>query len=31
VNGIAKAYAMTGCRIGYGAGPARLIKAMIKL
>ncbi|HEV7392310.1 MAG TPA: aminotransferase class I/II-fold pyridoxal phosphate-dependent enzyme [Burkholderiales bacterium] len=31
VNGVSKAYAMTGWRIGYGAGPAPLIKAMIKL
>ena len=31
VNGVSKAYAMTGWRIGYGAGPAELIKAMIKL
>ena len=29
VNGVAKAYAMTGWRIGYAAGPAPLIKAMI--
>ena len=28
VNGVAKAYAMTGWRIGYAAGPAALIKAM---
>ncbi|WP_421702978.1 pyridoxal phosphate-dependent aminotransferase [Aliiroseovarius sp.] len=28
VNGVAKAYAMTGWRIGYGAGPAELIKGM---
>jgi len=28
VNGLSKAYAMTGWRIGYGAGPASLIKAM---
>lgn len=28
VNGVSKAYAMTGWRIGYGAGPAPLIKAM---
>ncbi|SPU49251.1 pyridoxal phosphate-dependent aminotransferase [Bordetella trematum] len=28
VNGVSKAYAMTGWRIGYGAGPRRLIKAM---
>ena len=28
VNGVSKAYAMTGWRIGYGAGDAKLIKAM---
>ncbi|TWB21041.1 pyridoxal phosphate-dependent aminotransferase [Nitrospirillum bahiense] len=28
VNGVSKAYAMTGWRIGYGAGPVQLIKAM---
>lgn len=28
VNGVSKAYAMTGWRLGYGAGPAPLIKAM---
>src|SRR5690606_41701257 len=28
VNGVSKAYAMTGWRIGYGAGPAALIRAM---
>ena len=28
VNGVSKAYAMTGWRIGYGAGPVELIKAM---
>jgi aspartate aminotransferase len=28
INGVSKAYAMTGWRIGYGAGPAELIKAM---
>lgn len=27
-NGVSKAYAMTGWRIGYGAGPQKLIKAM---
>ena len=27
-NGVSKAYAMTGWRIGYAAGPATLIKAM---
>jgi aspartate aminotransferase len=31
VNGVSKAYAMTGWRIGYGGGPAELVKAMIKL
>lgn len=29
VNGVSKAYAMTGWRIGYGAGPAHLIAAMV--
>ena len=28
VNGVSKAYAMTGWRLGYGAGPAGLIAAM---
>ena len=28
VNGVSKAYSMTGWRIGYGAGPEKLIKAM---
>lgn len=28
VNGVSKAYAMTGWRIGYGGGPAELIAAM---
>ncbi len=28
VNGVSKAYAMTGWRIGYAAGPAELIRAM---
>jgi aspartate aminotransferase len=28
INGVSKAYAMTGWRIGYGAGPEVLIKAM---
>ncbi|MBW9065575.1 pyridoxal phosphate-dependent aminotransferase [Rhizobium herbae] len=28
VNGVSKAYAMTGWRIGYGGGPRALIKAM---
>jgi aspartate aminotransferase len=31
INGVSKAYAMTGWRIGYGAGPAELIKPMTKL
>src|SRR5690606_15434555 len=31
VNGVSKAYAMTGWRIGYAAGPAALIKAMSKV
>ncbi|MFX5656349.1 aminotransferase class I/II-fold pyridoxal phosphate-dependent enzyme, partial [Acinetobacter baumannii] len=28
MNGVSKAYAMTGWRIGYAAGPENLIKAM---
>jgi aspartate aminotransferase len=31
VNGVSKAYAMTGWRIGYAGGPEWLIKAMAKL
>ena len=31
MNGVSKAYAMTGWRIGYGAGPEPLIRAMSKL
>lgn len=31
MNGVSKAYAMTGWRIGYGAGPEWLIKAMAKV
>jgi aspartate aminotransferase len=31
INGVSKSYAMTGWRIGYGAGPAELIKPMVKL
>jgi aspartate aminotransferase len=31
MNGVSKAYCMTGWRIGYGAGPQVLIKAMAKL
>lgn len=30
-NGVSKAYAMTGWRIGYAGGPAHLIKAMAKV
>jgi aspartate aminotransferase len=31
MNGVAKAYAMTGWRIGYGGGPVSLIKAIAKI
>ncbi|SFC61300.1 aspartate aminotransferase [Cupriavidus sp. OV038] len=31
INGVSKAYAMTGWRIGYGGAPAELVKAMVKL
>ncbi|MBU2084149.1 MAG: pyridoxal phosphate-dependent aminotransferase [Alphaproteobacteria bacterium] len=31
MNGVSKAYAMTGWRIGYAAGPEKLIKAMGKV
>ena len=31
INGVSKSYAMTGWRIGYGAGPAELIKAITLL
>lgn len=31
VNGVSKSYAMTGWRIGYAAGPVKLIKAMMKM
>jgi len=31
LNGVSKAYAMTGWRIGYAAGPADIIKAMKKI
>jgi aspartate aminotransferase len=31
INGVAKAYAMTGWRIGYTAGPANVISAMTKV
>ncbi|MES9887387.1 MAG: aminotransferase class I/II-fold pyridoxal phosphate-dependent enzyme, partial [Candidatus Sedimenticola sp. 6PFRAG1] len=31
LNGVSKAYSMTGWRIGYAAGPATIIKAMKKI
>ncbi len=31
INGVSKAYAMTGWRIGYAAGPVDIIKAMSKI
>ena len=31
VNGVSKAYAMTGWRVGYGAGPQELIKEISKI
>lgn len=31
INGVSKAYAMTGWRIGYAAGPAQIINAMKKV
>lgn len=31
VNGVSKAYAMTGWRIGYAAGPQTVVEAMVKL
>ena len=31
INGVSKAFAMTGWRIGYAAGPANIIKAMTKI
>ncbi len=31
INGVSKAYAMTGWRIGYAGGPVELIKAMTKI
>lgn len=31
VNGVSKAYAMTGFRLGYAAGPREMINAMVKL
>ncbi len=31
VNGLSKAYAMTGWRLGYAAGPEWIIKAMLKI
>ena len=31
VNGVSKAYAMTGFRLGFAAGPLELIRAMVKM
>ncbi|MGB5485770.1 MAG: aminotransferase class I/II-fold pyridoxal phosphate-dependent enzyme, partial [Lysobacterales bacterium] len=31
INGVSKAYAMTGWRIGYAAGPQEMISAMLKV
>jgi aspartate aminotransferase len=31
INGVSKAYAMTGWRIGYAAGPREMVSAMIKV
>tara|TARA_Y100001970_G_scaffold275027_1_gene375719 strand:- start:468 stop:1655 length:1188 start_codon:yes stop_codon:yes gene_type:complete len=31
LNGVSKSYSMTGWRIGYGAGPKEIIKAMAKI
>ena len=31
MNGVSKAYSMTGWRIGYAAGPKDIIKAMGKI
>jgi aspartate aminotransferase len=31
MNGVSKAYAMTGWRIGYAGGPTRIVKTMAKL
>ncbi|MFN7087185.1 MAG: pyridoxal phosphate-dependent aminotransferase [Burkholderiales bacterium] len=31
VNGVSKAYAMTGFRLGFAAGPRELIRAMVKM
>ncbi|MDE0002139.1 MAG: pyridoxal phosphate-dependent aminotransferase [Rhodospirillaceae bacterium] len=31
VNGVSKAYAMTGWRVGYGCGPKALIRSMLKV
>src|SRR5690606_23949437 len=31
INGVSKMYAMTGCRIGYAAGPKELLQAMTDL
>ena len=31
MNGVSKAYSMTGWRIGYAAGPKEIIKAIAKI
>lgn len=31
INGVSKSYAMTGWRLGYALGPAKLIKAMVSM
>ena len=31
MNGVSKSYSMTGWRIGYGAGPKDIIKAVAKI
>jgi aspartate aminotransferase len=31
INGVSKSYAMTGWRIGYAAGPAKIIEAMVNI
>ena len=31
MNGVSKSYSMTGWRIGYGAGPKEIIKAISKI
>ena len=31
INGVSKAYSMTGWRVGYGGGPAELVRSMAKI